>query len=78
MCPVPHFPSWCMSEERVRLMPIPPHFDDPKHWRQRAEEVRVLAEQMNSERTRKMMLKIADDYEKRAVAAIRADEEKEN
>ena len=42
-------------------MPIPPHFDDPKHWRQRAEEVRVLAEQMSTERTKKMMLKISDD-----------------
>ena len=58
-----------MSEERVRLMPIPPHFDDPKHWRQRAEEVRVLAEQMNTERTRKLMLKIADDYDDLAVRA---------
>ena len=55
-------------------MPIPPHFDDPKHWRQRAEEVRVLAEQMNSERTRKMMLKIADDYDGFGVrAAIRSE-----
>ena len=63
------FPELVYAEERVRLMPIPLHFDDPKHWRQRAEEVRVLAEQMNSERTRKMMLKIADDYDDLAVNA---------
>ena len=63
------FPELVYAEERVRLMPIPLHFDDPKHWRQRAEEVRVLAEQMNTERTRKLMLKIADDYDDLAVRA---------
>ena len=68
------FPELVYAEERVRLMPIPLHFDDPKHWRQRAEEVRVLAEQMNTERTRKLMLKIADDYDDLAVrAAIRSE-----
>jgi hypothetical protein len=57
-------------------MPIAPHFNDPEHWRQRAEEVRVLAEQMNTERTKKMMLKIADDYDQLAVrAAIRSIDE---
>jgi hypothetical protein len=50
-------------------MLIPPHFNDPEHWHQRAEEVRVLAEQMNTERTRKLMLKIADDYDELAVSA---------
>jgi hypothetical protein len=33
---------------------------------------------MSDEWSKQRMLKIADDYEKRAVAAIRADEEKEN
>jgi hypothetical protein len=50
-------------------MPSTPHLNDPEHWHHRAEEVRVLAEQMNTERTRKMMLKIADDYEELAVNA---------
>jgi hypothetical protein len=54
-------------------MPLSPHFNDPDHWRQRAEEARVQAEQMSDEQTRQTMLKIADDYEKLAVrAAIRA------
>jgi hypothetical protein len=30
-------------------MPLSPHFNDPDHWRQRAEECRALAEQMSDE-----------------------------
>ena len=53
-------------------MPHVPHFNDPQHWRERAEESRALAEQMQDEVSRTMMLKIADDYDKLAVrAAIR-------
>ena len=74
--PFPAFRLW--SVETVRSMPIAPHLNDPQHWRQRAEEARALAEQMSDEWSKQRMLKIADDYEKRAVAAIRADEEKEN
>ena len=50
-------------------MPNAPHFNDPEHWQQRAEESRVLAEQMHDEVSRKMMFKIAQDYE---VLAYRA------
>jgi hypothetical protein len=50
-------------------MPDAPHFNDPEHWRQRAEEARVLAEQMNDETSKQMMLRIADDYDKLAVRA---------
>jgi hypothetical protein len=50
-------------------MPIAAHLNDPEHWRQRAEESRVLAEQMSDETSQKMMLKIADDYEKLAARA---------
>jgi hypothetical protein len=42
-------------------MPDVPLFDDPEHWRRRAEGARALAEQMASEQHKKMMLKIADD-----------------
>jgi hypothetical protein len=50
-------------------MPDVPLFSDPEHWRRRAEEARALAEQMASEQHRKMMLKIADDYDDLAVRA---------
>ena len=43
-------------------MPIAPqHFNGPEQWHQRAEEARVLAEQTSNERTKKLMLTIADD-----------------
>jgi hypothetical protein len=61
------------------VSPPHPHFNDPDHWRQRAEEARVLAEQMNDKVAKRIMLGIAEDYEKLAVrAAIRlGDKEKE-
>ena len=45
-------------------MPIAPHFNDPEYYRRRAEEFRVLAEQMRDETSKKIMLGIANDYEK--------------
>jgi hypothetical protein len=50
-------------------MPAAPHFNDPQHRRQRAEEARVLTEQITVERARKMMLGIAVDYDQLAVPA---------
>jgi hypothetical protein len=43
--------------------------NDPKHWRERAEEARVHAEQIGDPESRSMMLKIAEDYEKLAKRA---------
>ena len=58
-------------------MPIAPHFNDPDHWRQRAEESRILAEQMSDEAEKKTMLGAcglcAADAElrsKRAIASL--------
>ena len=49
-----------------------PQFDDPQYWHQRAEEARVLAEQMSNELHKEMMLKVADNYDQLAVkAAVR-------
>jgi hypothetical protein len=50
-------------------MSVAPHFNDPQHWHQRAEEARVLAEQMTDEGARKLMLEIAVDYDTLAVRA---------
>ena len=49
---------------------MPSHiFDDPKHWRQRAEQARVLAGQMSDATSKEMMLGIAKDYERLAERA---------
>jgi hypothetical protein len=40
--------------------------NNPKHWRERAEEARVHAEQIADPESKKMMLRIAEDYEKLA------------
>jgi hypothetical protein len=36
---------------------------DPEHWRNRAEEARILANEMNDSKTKDAMLRIADEYE---------------
>jgi hypothetical protein len=51
-------------------------FDDPKHWLGRAEEARVLAEQMSDAASREMMLGIAKDYERLAERAEQRAQEK--
>jgi len=48
---------------------IPRFFNDPVHWHQRAERTRVLAERMNDEVTKQMMLRVAQDYDRLAVRA---------
>jgi hypothetical protein len=50
-------------------MPIAPDVNDPEQWHHRAEESRVLAEQMSDQTSRQMMLRIADDYDKLAIRA---------
>jgi hypothetical protein len=53
---------------------MPTHeMHDPKHWYDRAEEMRALSEAMVNEDTKSRMLRLADDYDKLADrATIRA------
>jgi hypothetical protein len=50
-------------------------FDDPKHWRQRAEQARVLAGQMRDDASKEMMLGIAKDYDRLAERAEQRERE---
>jgi len=45
---------------------MPRLIDDPEHWRSRAEEMRVVAEDMRDPETRATALRIADDYDRLA------------
>ena len=48
---------------------MPIAFGSPEHWRDRAEEARVLAEKMRDQQAKAAMLAIADSYEKIAKRA---------
>jgi hypothetical protein len=39
---------------------------NPKHWRARAEEARVVAQSLADAESKRMMLQVADDYERLA------------
>jgi hypothetical protein len=45
--------------------------DDPKHWRERAEEARTIADQLSDPESKRMILRIAEDYLRMAEHAAR-------
>jgi hypothetical protein len=58
-------------------VPDAKHFNDPAHWRDCAEEARILAEQMTDNLSRTMMLAMAADYDKLAIrASVRLDSDR--
>jgi hypothetical protein len=58
---------------------MPSHIiDDIQHWRDRAEESRVLAQQMNDAIAREMMFRIASNYERMAEQAVARAETRQN
>jgi hypothetical protein len=48
---------------RTRLIFMPGRFDDPEHWRGRAEEARTLGEQLTDAVSRRTLLRIAEEYD---------------
>jgi hypothetical protein len=45
------------------------HFNDPTHWRDRADEARAVADPLTDPEARRMMFEIAADYDKLATRA---------
>ena len=39
------------------------HLNDPEYWRDRAEQVRALADEVSNQRVRDALLRIVADYE---------------
>ena len=46
-----------------------PAIDDPQHWRDSANEIRALVNDVKDEAPKQKMLRIADDYERVAKRA---------
>jgi hypothetical protein len=46
------------------LMPPLPRVNDPKHWYDRAAEIRALSDTMRSEEAVGIMLRLAEDYDR--------------
>jgi len=73
------FPQALVAERRScsrlygdRVERAPPHtYDDPKHWCDRAAEMRGLADGVANVEARRMMLELADDYDKLADRAAK-------
>jgi hypothetical protein len=50
-------------------MPQAHYINDPGHWRDRAEEMRALAQDVQDEAARQTMLRLAQDYDRLAARA---------
>jgi hypothetical protein len=63
--------DWATPTLAEASMAYQSHLDDPEYWRDRAEQVRALADQVSNQTARDATLRIVADYE---LLAIRAQE----
>lgn len=55
-------------------MPAKSLYDDAGHWRERAKQMRLVAAGIDDARSKAIMLRIAEDYDKLAARAdVRSD-----
>jgi hypothetical protein len=52
----------CPRRQWLRKMANQSFLNDPKHWRDRAEEARTRADQLDDPQSKSAMLRIANDY----------------
>jgi len=63
---VPKGVTSCVGQIAMAPRDLPRDLNDSKHWRDRAAEMRVLANDMKEPKARAMVLSLADDYDKLA------------
>jgi hypothetical protein len=59
---------WAVVSAAGARMPTS-FINNPQHWRDRAEEMRTLAQTVKDEASKQTMLRIADDYDRLAFRA---------
>jgi hypothetical protein len=64
----PRNPSGPRKKDPNRMTTI---LDNPAHWIERAEEARTIADEIRDPESKKIMLEIAEGYERLAVHARR-------
>jgi hypothetical protein len=60
-----------MDDTPQKMLRAPGRLHDPDYWRNRAEEVRAIAEQMIDVYARESLLRAAEEYEKFGEMATR-------